>query len=68
MSRHIVPTALLVRMQCFRKYLYKAVQGPNTRPIVLSMVIGSYFRRRRRLTFLEPDETKFASHLTLLSL
>ena len=28
----------------------------------------SYSRRRRRLNIVEPDETKFASHLTLFSL
>ena len=33
-SRHIVPTALLVRVQCARKDLHKAVEGPSTRPIV----------------------------------
>ena len=52
MSRHIVPTALLVRVQCFRKDLCKAVEGPSTRPIDLSMITGSYFRRQRRLTIL----------------
>ena len=35
-SHHIVPAALLVRVQCFRKDLYKAVEGPYTRPIVKS--------------------------------
>ena len=30
-SRHIVPTALIVRVQCFKKDLYKAVEGPSTR-------------------------------------
>ena len=54
-ARHIVPTALLVRVQCFRKSLHKAVQGPSTRPIVVSMINGSYCRRRRRLTIFEPD-------------
>ena len=34
-ARHIVPTALLVRVQRFRNDLYKAVKGPSTRPIVL---------------------------------
>ena len=53
-SRHIVPTALLVRMRCFRIYLYKAVGGPSAWPIVLSIVTGSYFWCRRRLTFLSP--------------
>ena len=42
-ARHIVPTALLVRVQCFRK-------GPSTRPIVLSMINASYcLDHRRRL-------------------
>ena len=49
-SRHIVPTALLVRGRCFRNDMYKAVQGPSTRPIILSMITGSYFLSRRRLT------------------
>ena len=65
-ARHIVPTALLVRVQCFRKSLHKAVQGPSTRPIVVSMINGSYCRRRRRLTIFEPDEMKFGVSLTLL--
>ena len=64
-ARHIVPTALLVRVQRFRNDLYKAVKGPSTRPIVLSMIAGSYWRRRRRFTIFEPDEMKFASPLTL---
>ena len=67
-ARHIVPTALLVRVQCFKKGSYKAVEGPSTRPIVLSMITGSYCRRRRRLTIFEPDEIKFGVSLTLLSL
>ena len=41
---------------------------PSTRLIFLSMITESYFRFRRRLTIFEPDETKFALHLTLLSL
>ena len=49
-ARHIVPTALLVRVQCFRKGLHKAVDGPITRPIFLSVITGSYCRRRRRFT------------------
>ena len=57
-TRHIVPTAFLVRVQCFRKGLYKVVEGPSTRPIVLSMINGSYYRRRRRLTIFRPDEMK----------
>ena len=58
-ARHIVPTALLVRVQRFRNDLYKAVKGPSTRPIVHSMIAGSYWRRRRRFTIFEPDEMKY---------
>ena len=35
---HVVFTALIVRVQCFRKDMYRAVEGPSTRPIVLSMI------------------------------
>ena len=42
-------------------------EGPSTRPIVLSMIHGSYCRRRRRLIIFEPDEMKFGVSLTLLS-
>ena len=62
-SRHIVPTALSV--QCFRTDLFKAVEGPGTRPIVLSMITWLYFRRAR-LTIFELKETRFASHLSSL--
>ena len=48
-ARHIVQTALLVRVQCYN-YVYTAVKGPSIRPIVLS---GSYRRRRMRLTISE---------------
>ena len=65
---HIVPNALLVRVQCFRKGLHKAVEGQSTRHIVLLMSKGSYCRRRRRLIIFEPDEMKFGVSLTLLSL
>ena len=41
-ARHIVPTAFLVRVQRLRNDLYKAVNGPGTIPIVLSMIAGSY--------------------------
>ena len=41
----IVLNALLVRMQCFRTGLCKAVLGANTKPIVLSMINKSYCRR-----------------------
>ena len=53
-ARHIVPTALLVGVQRFRNDVYKAVKGPSTRPIVLSMIAGSYWRRRRRFTISSP--------------
>ena len=43
-ARHKVPTALLVRVQRFRNDLYKAVKGPSTRPIVLSMIARSSWR------------------------
>ena len=65
---HKVPTALLVRVQRLRNDLYKAVKWPSTRPIVISMITGSYCRRRRHFTIFEPDEMKFVSLLTLLSL
>ena len=70
-ARHIVPNALLVRVQCLRKGMYKAVEWPGTRPIVLSMINGSYCYRRRHFTILtifEPDEMKFGVSLTLLNL
>ena len=67
-ARHIVQTALLVRVQRLRNDLYKAVKGPSTRPIVPSMTTGSYWRRRRRFTIFQPDEMKFVLSLTLLSL
>ena len=59
-ARHIVPTALLVRVQRLRNDLHKTVKGPSKRPIVLSMIAGSYWRRRSRYTIFEPDEIKFA--------
>ena len=62
-----VPTTLFFRVQCLSKVLYKAVEEPSTRPIILLMITGSYFRRRLRLTIFEPDETKFASYMTLLN-
>ena len=67
-ARHIVPTTLSVRVQRFRNDLHKTVKEPSTRPIVLSMIAGSYWRCRRRLTIFEPDEMKFDSSSTLLSL
>ena len=47
-SPHIVPTALLVREQHSRKDLYKAVEGPSTIPLVLSMINRSYFGHPKR--------------------
>ena len=53
-ARHIVCITLLVRVQCFRKGLYKAVEklGPSTRPlddqwVILSSKAFNYFRTRR---------------------
>ena len=66
-ARFIVPTALLVRVQGAMKDMYKIVEGPSTKPLVLSMVTGSYLQRRRRLTIYEPDEMKFAAPLMLPS-
>ena len=62
-SRHIVSTALLVRVQCFRKDLYKAVEGPKHKTylprddqwVILSTSKAfDYFRARR-------DEIRFTS-------
>ena len=66
-ARHIVPTALLVRVQCFKKSLHKAVHGPSTRPIVLSMINGSYCRRWRRLNIFKPAEMNTTLRLSRLS-
>ena len=63
-----VPTALLVSVQRLGNDLYKDVKGPSTKPIVLSMIARSYFRRRKRFTIFEPDEMIFALSLTPLSL
>ena len=71
-ARHKVPIALLVRLQRLRKDLYKAVKGPSTRPIVLSMILVipttskafDYFRARRdeiRFTF-DPPELCWQDH------
>ena len=62
-----------IKVCCITRSLYassgpKAVNGPSTKPIVLSMIAGTYLRRRRRFTIFEPDEMKFASPLTLISL
>ena len=43
-----------------------AVEGPSIRHIVFPIITGSYLGRRRRLTVLDPGDTKLASHLTLL--
>ena len=67
-ARHIVPTALLVRVQRLRNDLHKTVKVPSTSPIVLSMITGSNWRRRRRFTIFEPDKMKSVSPLTLLCL
>ena len=41
-ASHIVPTALFARVQRLRNDPYKAVKGPSARPIVLSMIAGSF--------------------------
>ena len=66
-TRHIVPTALLVRVQRFRNDLYKAVKGPSTRPIVLSIIAGSYWRRQRRFTIFDPTRWSSLRHLNFES-
>ena len=38
----------------------------STRPIVFSMITGSYFCRRRRLTSFEPDERSTVLYLIIL--
>ena len=50
-TRPYIPNVLLVRVQSFKKSLYKAVRGPSTRPIVRSMTTGVlvFGRRQRRL-------------------
>ena len=66
-ARHIISRALLVRVQCLRNNLLKDVKRPSTRLIFLSMIAGSYWRRRRRFTIFEPDKMEFALSLTHLS-
>ena len=60
------PTALLVRVQCFRNGMYKVVEWQNTRHIVLSTITWSNRRLRSRVIIFEPDEMNFAKSLTLL--
>ena len=67
-GHNIVPTTLLVSVQRLRNDLYKAVKGPSKRPKDFSMIAGTYWRRRRHFTIFEPDEMKFAPHLTPRSL
>ena len=44
------PRRLEIRVQCSTKDLHKAVEGPSTRPIVFSMIAGSYCRPGRHLS------------------
>ena len=37
-ARHVVPTGLIVRVQCYRKSMHMAVGGPSIIPIVFSMI------------------------------
>ena len=61
-TRTVVPTAVLVRVQRLRNDLYKAVKGPSTRPIVLSMITGSYFRGSKAFHYFRArrDKIRFA--------
>ena len=72
--RHIVPTALLVRVQRFRSDLYKAVKGPNTRPIysplddrwvILTTSQAFYYFRSRRDEIRFFDPPKFVDKITV---
>ena len=45
-----------------------AVEGPSIRPIVFSMIPGSYCQRRRRFTILVPEAMKLVQRLIILSL
>ena len=49
------------------KDLHKTVEGPSTKPIVLSVIMESKFRRLH-LNIFEPDETLFVASLPHLSL
>ena len=53
----VVPTALLVRVQCSRNFksLHMVVEGMSTRHIVTLMIPGSYCRRRGRFTIFVPE-------------
>ena len=46
-SRHIAQPTLLIRVKCFRKDLYKALEESRTRPIVLLVIAGSYIPCRK---------------------
>ena len=67
-SRHIVPNRLVSRSAMFKK---RYVQGcrkakhKTLRPIDDHLVI---FSSSKAFDYFKPDKTKFASHLTLLSL
>ena len=57
---HIVPTALLVRVQCFRKGMYIDVQGPSAKPTVLAMIKWAKMSSSKAFNYFLPDEMKFA--------
>ena len=63
MLRECFPTALLLRVQCLRKSLHIAVEGPGTILIVFSMIPGSHCRRRRRLAIFVPLDMKLFESL-----
>ena len=55
-AHHVVLIASIVRVNASRKSLHMAVEGPSTRPVVFSMIPGSYCRRRRRFTIFVSDK------------
>ena len=71
-ARHVVPTALLVRVLSFRKGLCEAVEGPNTRLLDDQWVILSsssksfnYFRTRRDEIRCVFDPPYFVNYITV---
>ena len=62
---HVVPTALLVRVQCSRKSLHMVVEGMSTRHIAILMFPRSYCRHRWRFTIFVPATSKFVNKITV---
>ena len=61
-ARHIIPIALLVRVQRIRNALYKAVKGPGTRPMVHAMFVGSFRRPLNCLIMTCPVEYVWSTY------